>query len=149
MCFGIPILVSLMAAPIYPLTRCEQEFFFFPHIYGHLCLHFPDDSFFKVRWNLKVVHLFYVYKYTAVIFRHTRRRCQITLQMVVSQHVVAGNWTQDPFGRAALKVVLISIFLMAMDSEWFKNIHWDNRQFSLIELKICSTRKKSCIILED
>ena len=29
-----------------------------------------------------------------VLFRHTRRGHQIPLQMVVSHHVVAGNWTQ-------------------------------------------------------
>ena len=39
--------------------------------------------------------LFYVYKYTVAVFRHTRRGHQIPLQMVVSHHVVAGNWTQD------------------------------------------------------
>jgi hypothetical protein len=39
--------------------------------------------------------LFYVYKNTAAIFRHTKRRHQISLQMVVSHHVVAGNCTQD------------------------------------------------------
>ena len=30
-----------------------------------------------------------VYKYTVAVFRHTRRGCQISLQMVVSHHVVA------------------------------------------------------------
>jgi hypothetical protein len=39
--------------------------------------------------------LFYVYKYTVAVFRHTRRGRQIPLQMVVSHHVVAGNCTQD------------------------------------------------------
>jgi hypothetical protein len=37
----------------------------------------------------------YVYEYTIAVFRYTRRGHQIPLQMVVSQHVVAGNWTQD------------------------------------------------------
>jgi hypothetical protein len=34
-------------------------------------------------------------KYTVTVFSHTRRGCQIPLQMVVSHHVVAGIWTQD------------------------------------------------------
>ena len=34
---------------------------------------------------------FILYEYTAAVFRHTRRRHQILLQMVVSHHVVAGN----------------------------------------------------------
>jgi hypothetical protein len=36
------------------------------------------------------VYLFIVYKYTVAVFRHTRRRYQISLQMVVSHHMVAG-----------------------------------------------------------
>jgi hypothetical protein len=38
-------------------------------------------------------YLFYVYKYIVAVFR--RRRLITLLQMVVSHHVVAGNWTQD------------------------------------------------------
>jgi hypothetical protein len=29
-------------------------------------------------------------KYTVAVFRHTRRECQISLQMVLSHHVVTG-----------------------------------------------------------
>jgi hypothetical protein len=29
-------------------------------------------------------------KYTVAVFRHTRRRCQISLWVVLSHHVVAG-----------------------------------------------------------
>jgi hypothetical protein len=36
-------------------------------------------------------YLFNVYEYTVSIFMHTRRGRQISLQMVVSHHVVAGN----------------------------------------------------------
>jgi hypothetical protein len=37
-----------------------------------------------------------IHKYTVADFRHTRRRCPISLPMVVvSHHVVAGIWTQD------------------------------------------------------
>jgi hypothetical protein len=35
--------------------------------------------------------LFYLYEYTVPVFRHTRRGHQLSLQMVVSHHVVAGN----------------------------------------------------------
>ena len=34
---------------------------------------------------------FYVREYTVSLFRHTRRGHQISLQMVVSHHVAAGN----------------------------------------------------------
>jgi phage shock protein PspC (stress-responsive transcriptional regulator) len=34
-------------------------------------------------------------KYTVAVFRHTRRGHQISLQMVVSHHVVAAIWTLD------------------------------------------------------
>ena len=33
-------------------------------------------------------------KYTVAVFRHTRRGSHILLRMVVSDHVVAGIWTQ-------------------------------------------------------
>jgi hypothetical protein len=46
-----------------------------------------------------MIDLFYVYEYTIALFRHTRRVYQTLLQMVVSHHVVAGNWTQDLYWR--------------------------------------------------
>jgi hypothetical protein len=36
------------------------------------------------------IYLFIIYKYTVAVFRHTRRGRQISLQMVVSHHAVAG-----------------------------------------------------------
>jgi hypothetical protein len=36
-----------------------------------------------------------VCKYTVAVFRHPRRRHQISLGRVVSHHMVAGIWTQD------------------------------------------------------
>ena len=36
------------------------------------------------------IYLFITCKYTVAVFRHTRRGRQISLQMVVSHHVVAG-----------------------------------------------------------
>jgi len=50
---------------------------------------YPDPSSF-LKYDL-----FNVYEYTVALFRHTRRGRQIALQIVVSHHVVAGNWTQD------------------------------------------------------
>jgi hypothetical protein len=38
---------------------------------------------------------FNVCKYTVAVFRHSRRGHQISLQMVVSHHVVPGIWTWD------------------------------------------------------
>jgi hypothetical protein len=40
--------------------------------------------------------LFYAYKYTVAVFRHTRRGHQIPLQMIVNHHVVAGTWNSGP-----------------------------------------------------
>jgi hypothetical protein len=36
------------------------------------------------------IYLFIICKYTVAVFRHARRGRQISLQMVVSHHVVAG-----------------------------------------------------------
>ena len=41
------------------------------------------------------IYLFIICKYPVAVFRHSRRGCQISLRMVVSHHVVAGNWTRD------------------------------------------------------
>jgi hypothetical protein len=38
----------------------------------------------------KGLFIIIIYKYTVGVFRHTRRECQISIQMVVSHHVVAG-----------------------------------------------------------
>ena len=52
-------------------------------------------GFCHIHFIYLFIYLFHVYEYTAAVFRHTGRRYQITLQMVVSHHVGAGNWTQD------------------------------------------------------
>jgi hypothetical protein len=52
----------------------------------------PSAFFFKIYL---FIYFIYIYEYIVAIFRHTRRGHQISLQMVVSHHVVAGNWTQD------------------------------------------------------
>jgi hypothetical protein len=41
------------------------------------------------------IYLFYIYEYIIALFRYTSRGHWISLQMVVSHQVVAGNWTQD------------------------------------------------------
>jgi hypothetical protein len=41
------------------------------------------------------IYLFYVNEYNYSCLRHTRRGCQISLQMVVSHDDIAGNWIQD------------------------------------------------------
>jgi hypothetical protein len=39
----------------------------------------------------RTIYLFYVYECTVAVFRHTRRGHQISLQMVASYNVAAGN----------------------------------------------------------
>jgi hypothetical protein len=56
----------------------------FNHI--HSLTEAEDNLFFK-----RFINLFILYEYTVALFRHTRRGHQISLQMVVSHHVVAGN----------------------------------------------------------
>jgi hypothetical protein len=38
-----------------------------------------------------LLFIYYLYEYMIVVFRYTRRVHQISLQMVVSHHVVAAN----------------------------------------------------------
>jgi hypothetical protein len=54
-----------------------------PQLYSHISFFF---FFFK---DLFII----ICKYTVVVFRHSRGGSQISLQMVVSHHVVAGIWT--------------------------------------------------------
>jgi hypothetical protein len=46
--------------------------------------------FFNFNSLQDFIYLFCVYEYTVAVFRHTRRGHQISLQMVVSHHVVPG-----------------------------------------------------------
>jgi hypothetical protein len=41
-------------------------------------------------------YLFIICKYIIAVFRHSRRGCQISLQMVVSHHVVAWDLNSGP-----------------------------------------------------
>jgi hypothetical protein len=51
---------------------------------------------FILVWAHWFIYLFYEYEYTVAVFRHIRRGHLIPLlQMVVSHHVIAGNWTQE------------------------------------------------------
>jgi hypothetical protein len=45
----------------------------------------------KKKKKKKKKELFNVYEYIVAVFRYTRRKHQIPLQMVVSHHVDAGN----------------------------------------------------------
>jgi hypothetical protein len=56
-----------------------------PYTYGHLIFDKGVNSFFFK------IYLYIICKYTVDIFRHSRRGSQISLQMVVSHSVVAGN----------------------------------------------------------
>jgi hypothetical protein len=47
----------------------------------------PPPSFPPLHIDLFIV----ICKYTVAVFIHTGRECQISLQMVVSHHVIAGN----------------------------------------------------------
>jgi hypothetical protein len=80
---------------------------------GHFDLHFTDrlrplTTSLSASWpfripllrNLSVAlcPIFFckdIFIYSTYVFRHTWRGCWIPLQMVVSQRVVVGNWTQD------------------------------------------------------
>jgi hypothetical protein len=44
----------------------------------------------QIRLFFLNIYLFIICKYTVAVFRHSRRGHQISLQMVVSHHVVAG-----------------------------------------------------------
>jgi hypothetical protein len=54
-----------------------------------------DDSRDSYKFFKRFIYLFYVCEYTVAVFRHARRGHQISLQIIVRHHVVAGNWTQD------------------------------------------------------
>jgi hypothetical protein len=52
-------------------------------------------KFYKFFFFFFFFYLFIIWKYIVAVFRHSRRGSQISLQMVVSHHVVAGIWTLD------------------------------------------------------
>jgi hypothetical protein len=55
---------------------------------------FREKNFLNVHLKLFFFlknYLFYICEYTVAVFRHTRRGHKISLQVVVSHHVVAGN----------------------------------------------------------
>jgi hypothetical protein len=52
-----------------------------------------EDSYSVLTYNKYIflkIYLFIYLKYTVAVLRHSRRGSQISLQMVVSHHVVAG-----------------------------------------------------------
>jgi len=70
---------------------------FFLFCSQHCVVQNKMDSFFCVHvfFFFRFIYSFITYKYTVAVFRYTGRGNRISLQMVVSHHVVAGNWTQD------------------------------------------------------
>jgi hypothetical protein len=49
----------------------------------------------RTRFEKSGIFLFLFFVWECAVFRHTKRVHHIPLQMVMSHHVVAGNWTQD------------------------------------------------------
>jgi hypothetical protein len=67
-----------------------------PKSYNHICKDpYAKEGLFVVVLVFFNIYLFIICKYTVAVFRHSRRGNQISLQMVVNHHVVAGTWTQD------------------------------------------------------
>jgi hypothetical protein len=83
---------------------------------GHLL--FYCDIFFK--------DLFIIHKYTVANFRHTRRGHQISLQVVVSHHMVAGIWTQDLWKSSQCSYPLSHLASPLL--RHFNTIHWGLEQ---------------------
>jgi hypothetical protein len=71
----------------------------------------PPQQLHTLSLSLLKVHLFNVYEYIVAVFRHTWRGHQIPFQMVVSHHVVAGNWTRDPWksSQCSFKIYLFKL----------------------------------------
>jgi hypothetical protein len=83
-----PYLFFLCVRVLFRRTSCNWS------PIAHQLVRFSQISFFFFFFFLKI-YLFITCKYTVAVFRHTRRGRQISLQMVVSHHVVAGIWTLD------------------------------------------------------
>jgi hypothetical protein len=62
-------------------------------VYICVCVCFFKDLIICYIYMYMYIYIYiYIYdEYTVAVFRHTRRRHQISLRMVVSHHVVAGN----------------------------------------------------------
>jgi hypothetical protein len=75
------------------MGRLERNKRFFPvrnEVAGKSLCSQEEGSPFHSLFKKKKKDLFVYFKYTVADFRHTRRGHQISLQMVVSHHVVAG-----------------------------------------------------------
>jgi hypothetical protein len=93
---------------------------FFPTTSGGWWAKREVKAFFFLIFFLKI-YLFIICKYTVAVFRHSRRGCQILLQMVVSHHVVAGIWTSDL--RKSSRVLLPTEPSHQPEVKAFKNNH--------------------------
>jgi hypothetical protein len=63
----------------------------------YICVYTCIYMYVCIYYILHILYLLYIiYMCVCVLcFMHIRRGHQIPLQMVVSYHLVAGNWTQD------------------------------------------------------
>jgi hypothetical protein len=80
--------VCCFASLIWTLLSASGYFLLFTIKPSLLTVEWPIQCFFL---SFLKIYLFtyLLYKYTVAVFRHTRRGHQISLQMVVSHHVVA------------------------------------------------------------
>ena len=90
-------LVSLSSLSLFPYSPSDHSGEVAPPIMGEALPHQSLIIIYKVPHRVAInsvfflkIYLFYLYEYTVAVFRHTRKGCQISLQMVVSHHVVAG-----------------------------------------------------------
>jgi hypothetical protein len=65
------------------------------YVYTYIYTHTYTHMYVCMYMCVCIYNIYNVYEYTVAVFRHTRRGHRIPLQMVVSHHVVAGNWTQN------------------------------------------------------
>jgi hypothetical protein len=78
------------------------------------------------------IYLLYLYEYTVAAFRHTRSGHPILLQLVVSHHVVAGNWTQKVWKSSPCSwllshlssLVLYNLFFFHFFITYFLQLHF-------------------------
>ena len=95
--FGIRLESDLLKIP-HNLCRREWSFVFLGLNSGFSFFFFSSSASWVFNFFPPVFLkncLFYVCEHTVAVLRHDRRGHQIPLQIAVSHHVVAGNWTQD------------------------------------------------------
>ena len=79
----------LFDLPLFGRLQFPALIIYFPELLLPFLLYVINNYFF-----LKILFII-IRKYTVAVLRHTRRGHQVSLWVVVSHHVGAGNWTQD------------------------------------------------------